>query len=284
MKVGLGPLFAVLSGLVNIIIFVIFALLYAIFIAGGIGGASGSFPFVDQIIFNKIAFFDPNFINTPTVTGVAGGADVTSAPVYIMKGIIQQLYYSAFIISGAIFVIAAMVIGIKLAISTIASEKAHYKEALTHWLFGLVLLFTVHFLMAGIFAINEKIVEIASRSVQDSVEFKLDVLQAIPVIGSTVGKTVSSIIGGISDAISKLTGGSGNTTPTAVTLHGYGGMLMMFALKAFGGDFISSIICAILLGQTVIIIVMYVRRLFYCIILGMLAPAIVAVDVIKKTI
>ncbi|MNN99995.1 hypothetical protein D3C81_2197810 [compost metagenome] len=67
-------------------------------------------------------------------------------------------------------------------------------------------------------------------------------------------------------------------------MHGYGGMLMMFALKAFGGDFISSIICAILLGQTVIIVVMYVRRLFYCIILGMLAPAIVAVDVIKKTI
>lgn len=272
LKFSAGPLFAVIAGLVNLILLVVFMFLYTVFVSAGI---SVTFPFPDQVIFNKIAFFDPNFINPPST----GGHIIESSPIAVVQPIIQKLYYTSFVVAGTIFVIAALIIGIKLAISTIASDKAHYKQALTNWLVGLVLLFTVHFLIAGIFAINEKIVEIASSTVAgNNITFKLDVLTAIPGIGSTIGKVASDVIGGIS----KLLGGP--STPTAIDLPGYGGMILMFAAKAMGGDLVSSIICGILLGQTVIIVVLYLRRMFYCILLGMLAPAIVAVDVIKKTI
>jgi len=118
MTMSLGPLTAALATLVNVVLIVVFTLLYFIFSPISAGYA---FPFPDQIIFNKIGFFDPNFINPTTVNG---------SPVKILQELIRNLYYTGFVIAGTVFLIAAMVIGIKLAISTIASDKAHYKQAL----------------------------------------------------------------------------------------------------------------------------------------------------------
>ena len=72
---------------------------------------------------------------------------------------------------------------------------------------------------------------------------------------------------------------------TDVELKGYGGIVLMYALKAFvGQDLISSIAFLIIIGQTFGLVITYVKRVFMCIILGMMAPVIVAVDVIKKSI
>jgi hypothetical protein len=266
-----GPLTAALAGLVNAVILVIFLLLYFIFSPLSAGFA---FPFPDQIIFNKIGFFDPNFIVLPSKT--LGGTDyITNAPVYILKDVISNIYYTGFTIAGTIFIIVAMIAGIRMAVSTIASEKAHYKQALISWITGVALLFTTHFIILGIFTINETFVNAISKAA-DNIEFKIDILQIIPGFGSTVGKALSSIVGQVSSWF------GGSSQPTAVSVYGYGGMILMFAGYGIGGDLVSSIVCGILLGQTCALIIMYLKRLFYCIILGMIAPLIIAVDALKK--
>lgn len=168
-----GVLTAPLTGLMVALAFLMFMVLYLIFQAVGISNGVLSYPFPDSIVFNRMAFFDPNFINPTQVGG--------NAPVTILQGGISSLYYTFFIIALTIFVIAAMIIGIKLAISSIASEKAQYKQALNNWVFGIVLLFTVHLLMAGIFAVNEGIVTVA-YDVAGEIEFKLPVFSGIPVV------------------------------------------------------------------------------------------------------
>lgn len=261
LKVGAGPLTAAIAGLMNAVIAAVFLLLYFIFspVSGGL-----AFPFPDQVIFNKIGFFDPNFINPN---------DISGAPVKELYGLIQNLYNTGFVIAGAVFVIAAMIIGIKLAVSTIASEKAHYKQALMTWITGLFLLFTTHFIMLAIFTVNEEIVNVVSE-VTDNIKFTFQWTEAIPFVGNTITSIVN--------AIAALFGAE--DPPGLIEVYGYGGLLIKFGAAAFGGDLVGSIICAILLGQTCAIIVMYLKRLFYSIILGIVAPLIVAADVMKKSL
>ena len=256
----LGALFVPVSQLINIILFLIVQLVSYIF--GSISGGNVSvnnFPFADRLIYNELPIFDPNFFN-PSTGSVA----------VMIKTVIAKFYYSMFIIAGAIFVISAMIMGIKLALTTIASEKAEYKEALTGWLMGLVLLFSVHFLMAGIFAINEKIVEIASVvGNAQNVTFSWNNLDAWPV----VGKFFSSVV--------KIFNPSGALGTSSAP--GYQGLLLKYFWQALGGDIVSSIIGAILIFQAITLIIMYIKRLFYCFLLSLVAPAIIAADIIKKS-
>lgn len=261
LKIGTGPLTAAIAGLMNAIIAIVFLLLYFFFSPISAGFA---FPFPDQVIFNKIGFLDPNFIN-PT--------DVPGSPVYVLQGLIRNLYNTGFVIAGAVFTIAAMVIGIKLAVSTIASDKAHYKQALVTWITGLLLLFTTHFIMLAIFTVNEEIVHTVSKASKE-ITFSFQLTEAIPFVGKTITSIVNVIAGWFTDDVRIF----------EITVPGYGGLLLKFAAAALGGDLVSSIVCAILLGQTCAIIIMYLKRLFYSIILGIVAPLIVAADVMKKTL
>lgn len=255
--IATGPLLGIMAQIINLVLLIVIQIICYIF--GNVTNGSiavTSFPFPDQIIYNKLAVFDPNFFN-PSDGSVSS----------MISGVVAKFYYSFFIIAGVIFVISAMIIGIKLALSTIASEKAAYKEALTNWIMGFVLLFTVHFIMIGIFTINEKVVEIASKNVQQ-VEFKWNRFDAFPVIG----KTLNSIL--------KLFNVGQNNTDSD---YGYKGLFFKYLWTAIGGDIISSIIFAILVFQGIALIFMYTKRLFYCFVLALLAPIIIAIDVIKKS-
>lgn len=96
-------------------------------------------------------------------------------------------------------------------------------------------------------------------------------------LGAGVGRTIGSLISGGIGAI------TGNPDWGTMYLYGYSGYMTTLLVNGITGDLISSIIVLILFGQTIALTVTYTKRLFYCIILGMMAPLIVAVDVIKKS-
>ncbi|MDD2627635.1 MAG: hypothetical protein PHR25_00060 [Clostridia bacterium] len=255
----LGTPFAMLINVFSLLIFLVLYLLYA-----GMGiNSGGAFPFPDQIVFNQLSFFDPNFINP-----------AADSPANMIQDIIKSMYYSLFVLAGTFFVIAAMIIGIKLAIASLAAEKARYKQALNNWILGILLLFVVHYLMAAVFYLNEQIVEIALES-SSEIAIKFDWLDAVPVIG----KPISRIVNGVAHLFTGT-----DTSVTTINMYGYGGLIGMFALKAFiGQDLVSSIVFLIVIGQSLGLVVMYIKRMIMCFILGMIAPLIVAVDVIKKS-
>ena len=82
----------------------------------------------------------------------------TSGTNTIFGSIIQNIYNTIFTISIAFFGVVVGIMALKLAISSIASEKAKYKQAITNWLLALILLFTAHYLISFIFFVNEKMV------------------------------------------------------------------------------------------------------------------------------
>lgn len=298
----LGNLLSVTGGaLISPLISLCFVLLMVIFFAisfllAPTTSGQSLFPFADQIVYNRLKFFDPNFINPES-----------GSVVHMIGDIIRDMYFSFNILAATVFLIIAMVIGLKLAISTIASEKAHYKEALNTWISGLVILICLPFLIAGIFAVNEKIVEIAytavakdtividkdgnEKIIKNNISFTIPATKAAEVIaagsvggviggtkGAAIGIIASNLITGIIDKV-----GIKNDL-LDFNVNGFAGLIFKYMALAAIGDFAALIITGILIGQSVALVILYLRRLFYCIILGMLSPLVVAMDVYKKGI
>lgn len=263
----MGVLGSVIAPLVNVFALLIFLILYTVFITSGLTGGTlstaFSFPFADQIVFNKIPLLDPNFINP--ASGSVGS---------LASGVLKKMYSSFFVLATTVFTIAALVIGIKLVFSSLAAEKAKYKEALNNWIMGIAMLFLVHYLLAGMFYLNEKIVETVSEGVVDNIVIPFQVTDAIPVVGKAVSKFLKITTSWLGD---KALG--------TVELKGFGGIVLKYALTGLiGKDLISSIVFLIMIGQTFGLMITYLKRAFMCILLGLMAPLVVAVDVIQKAL
>lgn len=124
------------------------------------------FPWADRIIFNTIPILDVNFFNAAegSFYKTSSGQDT------FMANIIRKTYFSVLSICIAFLTIIVAIAATKMALSALASEKAKYKEALTKWLFSIVLIFLMHNLMSFIFFVNEAMVEAASQILLKNLE------------------------------------------------------------------------------------------------------------------
>ena len=120
------------------------------------------FPYSDKIIFNTIPILDVNFIN-PANGSFFKDSDGNWTD---LGKIIRNIYFTILAISLSFLTLLIGVIAIRLAISTIASEKAKYKEAIINFLTCIILLFGLHFLLSFTFYVNEKLVEVASSAMK----------------------------------------------------------------------------------------------------------------------
>ena len=110
------------------------------------------FPWEDLIVFNTLPYLDINFFNYENGSIFSQGGSTKIGQV------VSSVYFSLVTLSITVLGIGVAVTAIKLAISTIAAEKAKYKEALYKCLYTVVMLFSVHILISFLFYLNETIV------------------------------------------------------------------------------------------------------------------------------
>ena len=103
-----------------------------------------------DIFFNKIAILDINFFNF-NIKKPDGSVD-TNHIVYKIRSSIATWYYVLRSISVAILLVVLIYIGIRMALSTVAKEKALYNKMLIDWVCSLALVFLLHYI--ALFAIN----------------------------------------------------------------------------------------------------------------------------------
>lgn len=127
-----------------------------------LAGAGNIFPWADKVIFNTIPILDVNFINPDKNSLLSDGT-------LGIGEVVRNVYFSGISIALGFFGIIVAVLAIRLAISTIGSEKAKYKEAITKWLSALVLLFGMHFVLAFLFFLNENLVVVASQMLDNQI-------------------------------------------------------------------------------------------------------------------
>ena len=101
-----------------------------------------------HVFFNKIAILDVNFFNFEGVSGT----------VLTFRTAVAGWYYTIRLIACMVLAVILIYIGIRMAISTIAQEKAMYKKMLVDWVTSLALLFLLHYIMVFTFACNDALV------------------------------------------------------------------------------------------------------------------------------
>ena len=66
----------------------------------------------------------------------------------------------------AIMLIVLIFIGIKMAISSVASDRAFYKRMIMDWVAGMVLVFGIHYVMIFILELNETLISMVSKTAE----------------------------------------------------------------------------------------------------------------------
>lgn len=122
----------------------------------GVDGLISGIP-LDKILFNQIPILSINFFQNAT-----SGADID-----IINNIRTQVsvwYVAIRNLSAAILAVMVLYVGIRMAISSVAEDKAKYKRMLADWVVSLVLLFVLHYIMILIININDGIVAILAKA------------------------------------------------------------------------------------------------------------------------
>lgn len=246
---AIGITIVALAGVMLVLLNTLFAV--------GSGTWSSAMP--DAIVFNKVPLMDANFINPHNY----------SFWNLINGNMAANLFESFRVIAISVMIIAAMITGLKLALSSIAAKKAQYKEAVMKWAAGFAILLCLKWLMAGIFYINELLVaNFAATAETSNFTIPIYLTDAVPLVGK--------LLSDVTKWISSLWGGDG----TPLYLPGYWGIVFSNMLRGIGGDIVSSIVAFVVIGQAFVVVGSYFKRLFMCFILGVVSPIIVAVDTI----
>lgn len=152
-----------------------------------------------HILFNKIPLVDINFFN---LTGVSG-------TILSFRQAVAGWYYTMRLIAMMVLAVILIYIGIRMAISTIASEKAMYKKMLVDWATSLALLFLLHYIILFVFACNEALVNAMAKigEATNSVDSMMTAIQllcfhydiiiritAIVIYGMLIFQTLSFLI------------------------------------------------------------------------------------------
>lgn len=104
---------------------------------------------------------NPTTSQTTTTTSSepqTNGNDDRDIPT-IIKEAVAKWYYIMRLIVIAFMLVLLIFIGVKMAISTIASEKAVYKQMLVDWVAGMIIVFSIHYIMIFILTVNDSIVQ-----------------------------------------------------------------------------------------------------------------------------
>lgn len=116
---------------------------------GGGNGFLGSITAYD-IFFNKYKLLDINFFDLNVGSG--------STIVYPIRANVAKWFIFMRRIATAILLVILVYVGIRMALSTVSSEKAKYKEMLINWAISLILIYVIQYMAIFIIYLNDAIV------------------------------------------------------------------------------------------------------------------------------
>lgn len=153
-------------------------------IAGKLSGIDMSLT-IEKLVNNKVPFLDVNFFNLK----MAGGEEIKAdSIIFAIRQSIVVLYYIMRTISIIALIITLLYLGIRMAISSVAEDKAKYKEMLVNWLVSFMIVFFIHYLMIIILYINESLIELINVSFSGGEESLYDsVRSAAYAIQASIG-------------------------------------------------------------------------------------------------
>lgn len=121
-------------------------------------GLSGENITIFNVLFNKVNLTGINFFETATGNN-AGTINAIRENVAVWYVSIRNL-------AAMILTLILIYVAIRMAISTVAEEKAKYKNMLIDWLTSLCLLFVLHYIMIIVINVNNALVNVLTPNLE----------------------------------------------------------------------------------------------------------------------
>lgn len=83
-----------------------------------------------------------------------------------LRQLVSTWYYLIRLLAMAAMLVVLIAVGIKMALSTIASDKAVYKRMLVDWVVGVIMIFALHYFMIFVINMNSVLVKVIEESAQ----------------------------------------------------------------------------------------------------------------------
>lgn len=111
---------------------------------------------IESIVLGRYDLFDINFFRDINKSGTG----VTST---IKKNVVKW-YFALRYIALAISLLVLIYVGIRMTLSTVASDRAKYKKMLISWFTSIILLFTMHYIVIIMLTIQETVLRALNAS------------------------------------------------------------------------------------------------------------------------
>ena len=211
------------------------------------------------------------------------GKEVITSPQDLgqeLSGTISKWYVSLRNIGLVMMMIVLLYIGIRILLSTVASDKAKYKEMLKDWAIGMFLLFSVHYIMIFSNAIVNNITKVISSSI-DTTNYYIQ-MEDTDKDGN--GKLAEFAKGaGREEVISKDAKGPNGNDVIVWPTNLMGSLRLKAQLTNWGTEFIGYGICfVIMVFFTLFFIFTYMKRVLYMAFLTLIAPLVAVTYPIDK--
>ncbi len=125
--------------------------------------------FISDIVYNKIQAFKINIFSSTEMQEVDGKSPLINT----MLPEIQKWYGYTRVLAIAAALVMLIYVAIQIFITTAAGDKAKYKQLLKDWALSLLLVFTMHFIMAGILYACDAITGVFAAAGSDISAFEL---------------------------------------------------------------------------------------------------------------
>lgn len=110
---------------------------------------------IDRAVFNRVPLFNINYFNTDDTYKV-GNTEITASKSNIaIKEGITSVYYICRILALSIGLVVLIYIGIRMALSTVASEQAKYKKMLVSWVESIIIIFVMVYIISAVINFGE---------------------------------------------------------------------------------------------------------------------------------
>ena len=107
---------------------------------------------LDKILFNEVELTSIDFFSTDNGNSLSN-----------LKENVSIWYVAIRNLAAVALAIILVYVGIRMAISSVAEDKAKYKKMLFNWITSLAILFLLHYIMVAIIGVNNSIVDIISE-------------------------------------------------------------------------------------------------------------------------
>lgn len=149
-----GALTGILARIVNVFFALQIDLLLSQLTYTDEGGTLKYWITIERMVFNRVALLNVNYFAEGNYK--VGDLVITESTTNkAVKEGIAKMYYACRVLALAIGMVVLIYIGIRMAISTVASDQAKYKKMLVSWVESIILIFMMPYIISVIFTFGE---------------------------------------------------------------------------------------------------------------------------------